>query len=61
MRLAVAAVFCGVLAMLCVRAVRLHIADTFLDPVGRVDAQDEAMYAHNAIRMAQKGEWLTPM
>jgi 4-amino-4-deoxy-L-arabinose transferase-like glycosyltransferase len=56
-----AAVFCAVLALLAVRATHLHIADTFLDPVGHVDAQDEAMYAHSAIRMAEHGGWLTPM
>src|SRR6476469_17230 len=61
MKAAVALIFCAVLAILSVRAASLHIADTFLDPIGRVDAQDEAMYAHSAIRMAQKGGWLTPM
>jgi len=54
-------VFCGAAALLAVRAARLHIADTFLDPIGKVDAQDEAMYASNALHMAQKGDWMTPV
>jgi hypothetical protein len=51
LKAALAIVFCGVLALLAVRATRLKIADTFLDPIGRVDAQDEAMYTHSAIRL----------
>src|SRR6476469_3738321 len=61
MKAAVALIFCAVLAILSVRAASFHIADTFLDPIGRVDAQDEAMYAHSAIQMAGQGGWLTPM
>lgn len=61
MKAALITVFCGVLALLAVRAAHLHIADTYLDPIGKVDAQDEAMYAANAIRMAQHGDWLTPV
>jgi len=36
------------------------LATGFVDPVGRVRAQDEAVYAHSAIRMARSGHWLTP-
>ncbi len=61
MKATLAVVFCAVMALLCLPAARLRFADTFLDPIGRVDAQDESMYAHNAIHMAQKGNWLTPM
>jgi hypothetical protein len=50
-RRALAIVFCGVLALLAVRATHLKTADTFLDPIGRVDAQDEAMYTHSALRL----------
>ncbi len=39
---------------------RTGIATGFVDPIGRVGAQDEAVYAHTAIRMAQTGQWLTP-
>jgi 4-amino-4-deoxy-L-arabinose transferase-like glycosyltransferase len=59
--LAVVAIFFAVLGLLAVRATHLRIADTLLDPVGRVDAQDEAMYAQSAMRMAAHGGWLTPM
>jgi hypothetical protein len=48
---ALAVVFCGVLALLAVRATRLKVADTFLDPIGKVDAQDEAMYVHEAMHL----------
>src|SRR5690349_6195528 len=61
MRKAMVAVFCVVVALLAVRAARLHIADTYLDPVGLVDAQDEAMYASSASHMASQGNWLTPI
>ncbi len=36
------------------------IASGWVDPVGRIAAQDEAVYSHIAIRMARTGEWLTP-
>jgi hypothetical protein len=61
MKTAAVLIFCGVLALLAVRAARLHIADTYLDPIARVDAQDEAMYASSALRMASRGNWMTPM
>jgi 4-amino-4-deoxy-L-arabinose transferase-like glycosyltransferase len=61
MKVALVAVFCAALALLSVRAAHLHIADTFLDPIGKVDAQDEALYASNAWNMARHGEWLTPV
>jgi 4-amino-4-deoxy-L-arabinose transferase-like glycosyltransferase len=55
-----AAVFACALAILAIRAASVRIADTYLDPIGRVDAQDEAMYAQSAMRMASRGDWLTP-
>ena len=60
MRPALLLVFAAALALLSVRAAHLHIADTYLDPIGKVDAQDEAMYASNALHMARHGDWLTP-
>jgi hypothetical protein len=60
-RAKLALIFVAALAMLAMRAAQLHVADTFLDPVGKVDAQDEAMYASSAMRMAAHGGWLTPM
>jgi 4-amino-4-deoxy-L-arabinose transferase-like glycosyltransferase len=61
MKPALVAVFCAAFALLSVRAAHLHIADTFLDPIGKVDAQDEALYASNAFHMARHGDWLTPV
>ncbi len=61
MRTALAIVFCGGAALLAVRAAHVHIADTYLDPIGKVDAQDEVMYASNALHMAQRGDWMTPV
>jgi hypothetical protein len=49
---ALAVIFGATLALLAVRAAHLKIADTFLDPVGRVDAQDEAMYTHSAMHLS---------
>jgi hypothetical protein len=48
---ALAMVFCAVLALLAIRATSFKTADTYLDPIGRVDAQDEAMYTHSAIHL----------
>ncbi|HUI54763.1 MAG TPA: glycosyltransferase family 39 protein [Bryobacteraceae bacterium] len=61
MRLAYCAVALVALACLLVRAGRVGIAGDYLDPISNVVAQDEALYGHSAIRMAQHGGWLTPM
>src|SRR5947207_7269165 len=55
-----AAAFCVGTAVLAVPAWQLRIADAHLDPLGRIDAQDEAIYTHGALRMAQRGDWRTP-
>ena len=55
--LAVAAV---ALLFLLVRAARVGLAGDYLDPVRRITAQDEALYASSAIHMATEGGWLTP-
>ena len=39
---------------------RWSIAGAHVDPVGRIRAQDEAVYSHIAITMAEQGNWLTP-
>jgi len=56
---------CGValLALVCllVRSARVGLAGDYVDPIGKITAQDEALYAHSAIRMAQQGGWLTPI
>lgn len=56
--------FCAVallaLACLLVRAARTGLAGDFVDPISHITAQDEALYAHSAIAMSRKGDWLTP-
>src|SRR5579883_1919132 len=57
--------FCAVtvlaLACLLIRADRVGMAGAYVDPIGKIIAQDEALYAHSAIHMARNGHWLTPM
>ena len=36
------------------------LAAAWVDPVSQIRAQDEAVYSHTALRMATRGEWLTP-
>ncbi len=47
-------------AVLMIRAVREGLAAGYLDPIARITSQDEALYAHSAIEMAERGDWLTP-
>lgn len=61
MRLAFCAVALVALACLLVRADRLGMAGDYLDPFSHIGAQDEALYAHSAIKMARDGGWSTPM
>ncbi|HJZ98078.1 MAG TPA: glycosyltransferase family 39 protein, partial [Candidatus Solibacter sp.] len=57
-------VFCAVVFIafltLLPRAANVGLAGAYVDPVGRITAQDEALYAHSAIMMAEHGDWLTP-
>ena len=55
-----AAVFLVSLLALGYQLHHVGLASGFVDPVGQVRAQDEAVYAHSAIRMARTGDWLTP-
>jgi 4-amino-4-deoxy-L-arabinose transferase-like glycosyltransferase len=48
------------LVLLVVRDARTSIAGEYIDPIGRVTAQDEAFYASSAIAMANGAGWLTP-
>ena len=48
-------------ACLLLRAARLGLAGDYVDPIGKITAQDEALYANSAIHMAQHGGWLTPL
>ena len=49
------------LACLLLRSARVGLAGDYVDPISGITAQDEALYAHSAIRMARTGDWLTPM
>ena len=60
MRIALCGVALLALACLLVRAARVGIAGEYVDPIGKITSQDEAMYAHSAIVMAREGDWLTP-
>jgi hypothetical protein len=61
MRRALCAVALLALASLLVRSARVGLAGDYVDPVSKVTAQDEALYAHSAIRAAHQGGWLTPI
>jgi hypothetical protein len=56
--------FCAVafiaVLVLVPRAANVGMAGAYVDPVGRITAQDEALYANSAIRMVTRGDWLTP-
>jgi Dolichyl-phosphate-mannose-protein mannosyltransferase len=60
MRRAFCAVVLLALACLLPRAVRIGMTGDYVDAIGKVTAQDEALYGHSAISMAQRGDWLTP-
>ena len=61
MRRTLCAVALLALACLLVRSARVGLAGDYLDPISKVTAQDEALYAHSAIRAARQGGWLTPI
>src|SRR5690349_4820287 len=48
------------MAVLLVRAAVVGLDGDYVDPVSKITAQDEVLYAHSAIQMAQRGDWLTP-
>lgn len=56
----VAAAFLLALGAFGYRLERAGIAGGYVDPVGRIAAQDEATYSHTALRMARDGKWLAP-
>jgi len=60
MRRALCAVALLALACLLVHAARVGLAGDYIDQIGKITAQDEALYAHSAIAMARNGDWLTP-
>jgi hypothetical protein len=60
MRRALIAAAAFAFACLLARSARVDLAGDYLDPVGGIKAQDEALYASSAIHMAVEGGWLTP-
>jgi hypothetical protein len=56
----IAAVFCASLLLLGYGAGRAGIATAYVDPVAKIQAQDEATYAASSLRMAAHGSWMTP-
>ena len=61
MRLALVVAAAIAFASLAARSARVGLAGDYVDPVSRVTAQDEALYANSSIHMAREGGWLTPM
>jgi hypothetical protein len=55
------AVFLVAFARLAIGVADTGIASGYVDPVTKIAAQDEAVYSHSAIQMAEHGDWLTPM
>lgn len=60
MRRAFCAVVLLALACLLPRAARIGMTGDYVDNIGKITAQDEALYSHSAIAMAERGDWLTP-
>jgi hypothetical protein len=56
----IAIVFAASFLSLAYRVPSTPLADGYVDTVGRIAAQDEAVYAHVALQMAVDGQWLTP-
>lgn len=48
------------LAILSLKVTFGSVGAGFVDPIGKIRAQDEAVYSHTAIRMATQGDWMTP-
>lgn len=54
-------VFLVALASLSFGVWKEPVAGIYVDPVGKIAAQDEAVYSHVALRMANRNEFLTPV
>jgi len=52
--------FLAALALLWLKVTFGSVGAGYVDPIGQIRAQDEAVYSHTAIRMATEGDWLTP-
>ena len=53
-------VFAGSLALLSWSAGEAGIAAAYVDPVAKIQAQDEGTYGSTSLEMAAHGNWLTP-
>src|SRR5260370_36248266 len=54
------AIFVAALAILGTGIEKSKVAAAFSDPISRIRAQDESIYANGSIAMALHGDWLTP-
>lgn len=52
--------FALALAILSWKVTLGSVGAGYVDPIGQIRSQDEAVYSHTAIRMATQGDWLTP-
>lgn len=43
------------------RVEETRIGSGYIDPIGKIQAQDEAVYTAASIRMAERGGWMTPV
>lgn len=59
--LVLAVVFAAALLTLSYNVTQLGLAETYVDPLAKIPAQDEAVYSSTALHMAESGGWLTPM
>jgi hypothetical protein len=57
---AAAIVFLASLVVLALGAGRAGIATNYVDPLAKIQAQDEAVYGATSFGMARHGDWLTP-
>src|SRR5262249_25582858 len=53
-------VFAGSLIVLGWGAATPGIATSYVDPIAKIQAQDEAFYGAISLEMARRGDWLTP-
>jgi 4-amino-4-deoxy-L-arabinose transferase-like glycosyltransferase len=54
------AIFLVALTILGIGIQKTKVAAAFSDPISRIRAQDESIYANGSIAMALHGDWLTP-
>jgi hypothetical protein len=54
------AIFLAAIAILGVGIEKSKVAAAFSDPISRIRAQDESIYANGSIAMALHGDWMTP-